>query len=400
MLVLFRAPILTRSGYGEHSRQFVRIINDVFTKNGHDVVAQPTPWGATPFLLGDFNDKPIIDQMISNQSKIDVNKYKPDISIQLILPNEWDPKLALKNIGVTAGVETDRLNPKWVDCCNAMDVVFVPSNHAKKSFISSGIATKPMEVLHEFCDERVFVDGLKCELNFEELTTDFNFLSVGQFTGDQLSDRKNIDKMIRVFCNTFKDSKDVGLVMKINSGGNSLIDRAVSTNRIKMVTSKIRPGKYPKVYLLHGPMSGHEMAQLYRHPKIKCYLTTTRGEGAGLPILESAISGLHIAATNWSGHLDFLGVAENSFTKFDYDLVPTKINDGNIFVNGTCWAEVKEDDCARKLQRIYTSYSWCKKAAETIQPLCRNQFNFENSKKKFVELILKHNIVKPIDIGM
>ena len=47
--------------------------------------------------------------------------------VQLQLPDEWDSNLAKKNIGVSAFVETDRCNPQWIDKCNEMDAVIVPS---------------------------------------------------------------------------------------------------------------------------------------------------------------------------------------------------------------------------------------------------------------------------------
>ena len=97
----------------------------------------------------------------------------------------------------------------------------------------------------------------------------------------------------------------------------------------------------PKVYLLHGQMSRPEMCGLYKDPSIKAFLSCTRGEGFGLPHLESAVSGLPVIATNWSSHKEFLD--KGKWIKLDYDLVdvdPTKI-DNNIFVKGMQWAEVK-----------------------------------------------------------
>ena len=57
---------------------------------------------------------------------------------------------------------------------------------------------------------------------------------------------------------------------------------------------------------MQGDLSESEVHSLYTNPSIKCYVTTTHGEGYGLPIFEAAYSGLPIVATDWSGHLDFL----------------------------------------------------------------------------------------------
>ena len=44
-LLLFQAPIATRSGYGDHSRDILKSIFDLDT---YDVKIVPTRWGNTP----------------------------------------------------------------------------------------------------------------------------------------------------------------------------------------------------------------------------------------------------------------------------------------------------------------------------------------------------------------
>jgi len=48
------------------------------------------------------------------------------------------------------------------------------------------------------------------------------------------------------------------------------------------------------------------MLSLYTNSKIKAIVSTTHGEGCGLPLLEAAANALPVIATDWSGHLDFL----------------------------------------------------------------------------------------------
>ena len=44
-LLLFQAPIATRSGYGDHSRD---ILKSIFDLDRYDVKIVPTRWGNTP----------------------------------------------------------------------------------------------------------------------------------------------------------------------------------------------------------------------------------------------------------------------------------------------------------------------------------------------------------------
>ena len=60
-----------------------------------------------------------------------------DVSLQVTIPNEWEP-LAPVNIGVTAGIETTRVTPVWLEKSNMMDKV----NRAQEKtwrILSSGL---------------------------------------------------------------------------------------------------------------------------------------------------------------------------------------------------------------------------------------------------------------------
>jgi len=55
-----------------------------------------------------------------------------DISLQITIPNEFE-KIAPVNIGYTAGIETNKVAPEWIQKINeAIDRVIVISNHGKK----------------------------------------------------------------------------------------------------------------------------------------------------------------------------------------------------------------------------------------------------------------------------
>ncbi len=78
-------------------------------------------------------------------------------------------------------------------------------------------------------------------------------------------------------------------------------------------------------------MTSKEVAALFNHHKVKLYVSATRGEGYGLPLIESAVIGLPIVATGWSGHLEFLN--KENFGVVDYELVEISETraDGRIF---------------------------------------------------------------------
>lgn len=366
--VVLRGPSLTQSGYGVHCRQVAKWL---LNKSDIDVKFMALPWGDTPWYINPSACDGLIGKIMERTVK---PTHKADVSFQLQLPNEWDPSIAKTNIGMTAAVETDRANPNWVTACNQMDMVIVPSTHAKASLTNAGDVTKPLIVVPEsYCEEISSASSLDTEFS-----TSFNFLVFGQVTGNNPhNDRKNIFYTLKWLCEAFKDDPEVGIVVKTNGGRNSRIDRQVIMHMMKSLIAEVRPGPNPKIHLLHGEMSDKEVSSLYRHQSIKALVSLTRGEGYGLPILEAAASGLPIIATNWSGHLDFLRLGK--FVSVSYQLAEIHGSrvDNNIFVKGARWANPSEEDFKKRVTKFRNSPTTPKEWAEDLQSKVLESYSFQ-----------------------
>ena len=358
--VVIRAPLLSKSGYGEHSRQIFKYL---LTKPGLEITTQVVPWGITPWSVGDSSFDNLGGE-ITRRSAQDPNK-KYEIAIQVQLPNEWDAGLANFNIGVTAGVETDRCNPLWPTIhCNKMDLIIVPSQHTKETIENSGKTTTPIVVIPECYFSQLNDDPEPIDL---DLKTDFNFLTVGVLTGaTPATDRKNLFYLLKWFVEEFKNDKTVGLIIKTNRGRESTIDRKITLGILSKILHELGHQRNPRVYLLHGNMSREEMNSLYRHPRVKALLSATRGEGFGLPMLEAAAAALPVIATNWSAHTEFLN--KGRWIKVDYTLQPIDKSrlDNQIFVPGASWAEVSEVAFKKAMRKFRKSNDIPKKWAKGL----------------------------------
>lgn len=378
--VLFRSPVLTQSGYGVHARQIARWL---LSRHDLDVKFATLNWGDTPWMIDGQLENGLIDQIMKRSVRLD---YKADISVQLQLPNEWDPCAAPINIGITAGVETDRCSTEWITACNRMTAVVVPSQHTKNVFNFSGNITKPFFVIPEaYCDS-ICSPELP---TLPQFSTSFNFLVFGQLTGNNPeNDRKNIFYTIKWLCEAFKDDPDVGIVVKTNMGRHSRVDKMMTHGILTNIVNESRRGNnLPKVHLLHGDMSEMEVAALYKHPQIKALVSLTRGEGYGLPILEAAASGLPIIATAWSGHLDFL--KHGKYVSIYYqlqDIHPTRI-DGKIFMPGARWANADENDFKKRIVKFRNSSLTPREWASELKPVLQEKYSFENISKMYDETL-------------
>jgi len=349
MRAIIRAPLLSVSGYGVHSRQIFSYLEN--SKFNFDIETQIVNWGNTSWLINPDSHGGIVNRIMGASGKLE---SVADISFQVQLPDEWDPNLARTNIGISAVVETESCNPEWVLRCNLMDAVIVPSEHAKKSLERSGNLDVPVFIIPEWffnnITEEDFSENEFANMSFD---TSFNFLIISQLTGQTPeTDRKNIFNTIRWFCETFKDDPDVGLVLKTNHGRGTSIDRELTKNLIRKIIGEIRQGEFPKIHLVHGNLEESEICGLYKNPSIKCLINLTRGEGFGLPILEAAASSLPVIVTNWSAHTEFLSLGK--FLKIDYDIVkvPDEKIDNRIFVPNVKWADPHEKDFKRKILKF------------------------------------------------
>ena len=367
--VVLRAPLLSVSGYGVHCRQIYKWLS---RRSEFNITSQVVQWGNTSWMINPELEDGLVGEIISSSKNIHSNQF--DISFQVQLPDEWDPKLAKKNIGVSAVVETDRCNPEWIAAMNNMDAVIVPSEHVKKIILNTGNITTQLFVVPEWYFEQIDNDEI-CEIDLK-LNTSFNFLTIAQFTGhDAYTDRKNLYFTVKWFCEAFAGDPDVGLIIKTNHGRGTKIDRRITKNKIRQLIGEVRKGSYPRIHLIHGNLSASEIAGLYRHKNVKCLLSLTRGEGFGLPLLEAAASQLPVIVTNWSAHLDFLGMGK--FIPINYSLIdiPQSKIDNRIFVPGMKWAEPDEKDFKKKILKLRNKYNMPKQWAIDLSHLVKSKFS-------------------------
>ncbi|HCT51724.1 MAG TPA: hypothetical protein DF712_04620, partial [Balneola sp.] len=128
-LCFIMAPVPSRSGYGDRSRDIVRSLVEL-KGNEWDIKIAPTRWGACPqnaLNEKDPNDVEIISRLHTGTHL----RKQPDIFIQISVPSEFQ-KMGKYNIGITAGIETTACDASWTEGCNNMDLILVSSEHSKK----------------------------------------------------------------------------------------------------------------------------------------------------------------------------------------------------------------------------------------------------------------------------
>lgn len=347
--VLLKGPILTSTGYGSHVRQIFHSIKD----EKINLFVEETMWGDDKYsyLVEKENHKEILDYT----KKARPEKY--DLSIQVMLPNEWQDNLAVKNVGVTAGIESTYCKEEWLAFVNKMDRVIVPSIHAKNSFINSFKihnldCNTDIEVISLYADIS-FYDSKKEETTFreyEKLKTDENYLIVGKMTSHDIScDRKSIVSTLNDINEYYsRKNKTCTVIVKTSFGLNSFDEVNKTTSAIKDYV--FQKEKNIDIVFVTGTMCENEIYSLYNNNFIKAFILLTKGECFCIPALEAMILNVPVVMTNWSAHTEFLK-SYSGFYPVEYYL--EKCNLKNIFMpKDSEWAIYNKKSFFSQLDRV------------------------------------------------
>ena len=388
--VLLRAPVLTRSGYGEQSRFALRSLRsreDLF-----DIYIHPLAWGQTSWVSESNEERKWIDETVEKTIMYIQNGGTFDISVQVTIPNEWE-RIATHNVGYTAGIETTKCAHEWLMKSNEMDSLIVVSNHSKnvlENTIYEAVEQETNRRVELKIDKTVSAvnypvkeyDNLKAlELGLEY---DFNFVTVAQ-----MGPRKNLQNTIRWFMEEFRND-EVGLLVKTNLSKNSQVDREiVHGNLLNLVRDPQYADRKCKIYLLHGDLTDQEMHEIYLHPKVKALVSLAHGEGFGLPIYEAAYMGTPVVSTAWSGQMDFLvdEKGENRFYDVSFDLnpVPEHAEWEGVIVKGSMWAYPREMSAKNKMRQCYEDVKSEKTTACEYAKELKERFSPEKMYAAFIE---------------
>ena len=404
-VMLICAPVSSRSGYGDHARDLVKAFLQLDKFN---IKILDVPWGSTPRnALDNKLDKNIIDCILP-EPKMD---SQPDVYVDIRIPNEFQ-QWGKFNIGITAGIETTAVSNNWVENCNKMDLVIVPSEHSKEGFVKALYEKmqnlpdgkqqkvgelkleKPIEVLFEGVNENEFkpLDASSLDL-VDDIKEDFCFLHVGLWgQGKHGEDRKDISKLVKVFYESFANKKEQpALVLKTNSATFSILDREECLEKIKSVKSMFpKDWNLPNVYLLHGSLSTEEMNKLYNHPKVKVFISLTHGEGFGRPMLEASMVGLPVITSAWSGQMDFLSQEDSILLGGELIQVPKSQHWKDIIIPESQWFNVNEQQAYKAMNYCFSNYDEVKKKSLNLMKVNRDKFTLDKMTEKLGKIITPH----------
>ena len=402
-LFAISCPIDTFSGYGARSRD---IVLSLIKSGKYDVKILSQRWGNTPFgFLQENNpDHKLMMDCIQQSPQL---PRQPDIWAQITVPNEFQP-MGKFNIGITAGIETTLCAAPWIEGMNRMNLNLVSSEHAKKVFQDSRFEKRnsqtqqveslvelktPIEVLFEGADLSKY-KAVDLEPNSQileilnEVSETFCYLFVGHWIkGDQGEDRKDISGLIKTFLETFRNQKvRPALVIKTSSATSSIMDREDILDKIRNIEATVE-GDLPSIYLLHGDLTDEEVNELYNHPKVKAFVSFTKGEGYGRPLLEASLTAKPVIASNWSGHIDFLSTDMSVLLPGQLKPIHPSAVVQDMLIPESSWFTVDYKVATDKLKDVYKNYKKHTDGAKRQAYRSRTEFSLDKMSEKLINIL-------------
>ena len=414
-MMLICAPVSSRSGYGDHARD---LVHSFINHNKYDIKIYDVNWGETPRdALNEKKDEQIIKRILKEPK---VNR-QPDVYVDIRIPNEFQTHGKV-NIGITAGIETTAVSNAWIEGCNKMDLIIVPSEHSKEGFVKALYEKlqslpdgkqqkigelkleKPIEVLFEGANDEIYkqIDNSSLDL-VDDIKENFAFLHVGLWgKGGYGEDRKDIAKLVKVFYESFANKKEQpALILKTNAATFSILDREECLKKIRQIKNGF-PSDWnlPNIYLLHGSLSTNEMNKLYNHPKVKAMISLTHGEGFGRPLLEASMVGLPVITSGWSGQLDFLSQTDSMLLGGELVAVPKSQHWKDIIIPESQWFNVNEQQAYKAMNYCFENYDDVKQKAINLMKINMDKFTLNKMTEKLDKIVTPFIDKVPTQVGL
>jgi GT2 family glycosyltransferase len=257
---------------------------------------------------------------------------RPPVSVTYAQGDAFGRNRGKLRIGFTM-LEVDRIPHAWVRQANAMDEVWTPTEFNRQAMLASGV-TRPIQIVPLGVDVDHFHPGAT---RLPNPRNEFVFLANFEW-----STRKAPELLLRTFNGAFRRNEPAVLVCKILNR-----DRACDVpNLIRAMRLDENGGRIHFIY--NHEIPHYQLAALYR--SVDCFVSPSRGEGWGMPLLEAMACGLPTIATHWGGHTAVLD-AGDSYPLRIRGTVPAK--NGSPYYDGASWADPDAEHFAQLLRHVY-----------------------------------------------
>lgn len=338
---VLRGQMLDYSGYGKVNRNLMKAASVA----NIDMLVDPV----------DSKHPKLIGKELSEFSSFKQWKGRCWATIDSVVPNMSLAKVAKKRILYTT-VETSTLPLSLRENFHAYDKVWTTSSFCAK--VIRDEAGVDADVIPGMVDERIWTPHGEIK-QFNPQLRKFVFVSVFNW-----GYRKAPDILLHAYFRHFSHSDDVSLLLISKFKRHSSNSRGVR-DEVQEIADQYSGRNMPHVARFSKEVDDYELASIYRASN--CMVLASRGEGYGLPHIESLMCGTPVVATEYGGYLDVLNKQNSTLVDYDsFKKVPSGATgvsywDGQMMLDLTSDAFI--DSFGHSMRSVYEKYQIHKQKA-------------------------------------
>ncbi len=280
--------------------------------------------------------------------------------------------------------ETDSIPAPWVESCNLMDEIWVPSHFNIETFSRAGVQREKLHVIPHGFDPSHYQSESTEPLQIGE-KKGFDFLSIFEWTY-----RKGWDVLIKAYIEEFKADEDVRLILRTYQGGGIIGKKAVPI--IDQLTNFIvslghDPCNIPDIEILDNIVPAELMPGLYK--SADTFILPTRGEGWGIPLTESMLMEVPVIATRWSAQTEFMN-DDNSYL-IDVDAIlpvsDQQVKDNPLY-EGHQWAEPSVQHTKKLMRKAFENRHEAREKGRIAKDHILNNFTIHHAAIKIADRLI------------
>jgi glycosyltransferase involved in cell wall biosynthesis len=240
---------------------------------------------------------------------------------------------------------TSRIPIEWVERCNGMNEIWVPSAFHIDIFSNCGVDGDKMINIPLSIDKKKFHQKVR-PLDLPNLRK-FNFLSEVDFTP-----LTGWDILVKAYSQEFDEREDVCLYLKVKSSL-GLSEEEIGEKLNLYIRDKLglNLDRTPDIVLLNGFDSSDAMIQL--HHTVNSYVMPSRAAGFGHLMINAMAAGLPVIGTRWGGNTEFMN-PDNSYL-IDFNMVDVNCDGIKEAVHntGSRWAEPSANHLRQLMREVF-----------------------------------------------
>jgi|GEM_PF-903457 len=273
--------------------------------------------------------------------------------------------------------ETDRIPSSWVEPCNLMGEIWVPCDFNIETFARSGVARDKLVKVPGAIDLRRFTPDVE-PLDIPG-RRGFNFLCNLDWRPN-----KGWDVLLKAYCEEFKPSEDVALIIKAYSASGKTTSMIHSEAKSLIESFGYTWGKTADIVFVDSILPSQAIPRLYA--AADAYVLPTRGEGWGRTQMEAMGMELPTISTRWSGCLEFMN-DDNSFL-IDCDVVDVPESAAREIPSyrGHKWAEPRVEHLRCLMRRVFEDRDY----AREVGMRARAELETKYTRERVADLIINH----------